>query len=200
MSKERVNIRMDKEIFDFYDEISERENISRSEAMIIGLSYYKDRLDQEEELRQVLDSLEGLDLEEVGQVLRPRACKKSGKKSGQAHYHIGRELNTLNILLNPGRPAEPEGDQGDLSQIDESLNQYNQVLQNLARPIEILSKNFNYHKACLEKIKRKSELIIDYLGFHSQPGTCGQDKPDYESLKEEIKAELRAEILEDLKK
>ncbi len=192
MSKERVNIRMDKEIFDFYDEISKEEKISRSEAMIIGLSYYKEKMEEEKTLRETLDSLAWLKEDDTPSSMAERpACKK-----GKNHHHIGKELNSLNAILNTREEKDP-GEDGVL----EDLNKYNSMLKSLSRPIEVLTRNFNYHKGVLEKIKEHSELILDKLGFNGL-GLVGEkpcNRPsDLEILKEEIKEEILREIKKDL--
>ena len=196
MSKERVNIRMDEAIFNFYDDMAKKEGLSRSEAMIKGLAYYKEKVEEDKLLKDTFESLEKLmdKNENIGfeDLANGLACKKGRKHS---HKHIGRDLNSLNLILNSGE----EGIKVEDEDVLEDLNKYNALLKNLSRPIEILTKNFNYHKSSLETIKKYSELILGTISFNKMDKqheeTCNRTS-DIEALKREIKEE----ILKDLKK
>lgn len=199
MSKERVNIRMDKDIFDFYDKISERENISRSEAMIIGLRYYREKVENENLLKSTLENLDQLESQEITDLtslISSLDCHK-GHRGKNANHHIGRELNTLNLLLNSPR-ENTESDKPD--PIHEDLNKYNNILSSLARPIEILTNNFNYHKLALENTKKYASLIIDALGFQEiKPSQSPCKSKEYNDLKSELKREVLEELKKELK-
>lgn len=236
MSRERANIRMDKDIFDFFDNMAEEEGISRSEAMVIALKEYKTKVEEEQILTDTLNRLNKMDREiktkdsdKIKELLSKLSKGKNTCNKKNSIKVLEEDLSNLNLLLNI-LPEEDTKEANTLldgfdnitkedlnlaKELTDSLDKYNEFLQSLSTPIEIINKNFKYHNESLARLTITAESIIEHMGLRGRfidphglrfihegrkfRNFNNRDKRKQE-MKEEIKQELKEELLKELKK